>query len=156
MYVCRNDHDWTMEYVSQKCQNITGYAPEDFICNRKRSFNEIIHPDYQELLWAAWQYLLAKKLPFEKEYPIITAQGELRWVWERGHGVFADDGRLLFLEGFIMDITERKNMEMLLHQEKKFIDAVLDSIPGMLYVYDEQGHIVRWNKKHQEMTRLHS
>lgn len=50
------------------------------------------------------------------------------------------------------DITERKQIESALAQEKIFTDAVLDSVPGLLYVYDEQGHLIRWNKKHEELT----
>jgi len=36
--------------------------------------------------------------------------------------------------------------------EKQITDAIFDSVPGLLYLYDDQGKIVRWNKKHEEMT----
>jgi PAS domain S-box-containing protein len=36
--------------------------------------------------------------------------------------------------------------------EKKFIEALLECIPGYLYVYDDKGSLIRWNKKHEEMT----
>ena len=36
--------------------------------------------------------------------------------------------------------------------EKAFTDAIVESIPGMLYVYDEFGTHIRHNKKHEEMT----
>jgi len=50
------------------------------------------------------------------------------------------------------DITERKNTEIALKREKEFTETVLESIPGYLYVYDESGRLVQWNKKHEEMT----
>jgi PAS domain S-box-containing protein len=37
-------------------------------------------------------------------------------------------------------------------REKIFIEALLESVPGYLYVYDEQGNLIRWNKKHETMT----
>lgn len=37
-------------------------------------------------------------------------------------------------------------------QEKTFVEALLESVPGYLYVYDSQGTLVRWNKKHELMT----
>lgn len=37
-------------------------------------------------------------------------------------------------------------------QEKTFVEALLESVPGYLYVYDSQGNLVRWNKKHELMT----
>ncbi len=50
------------------------------------------------------------------------------------------------------EISERIRAEDILLQEKIFIEAVFDSIPGYLYVYDAAGRLVRWNKKHEEMT----
>lgn len=37
-------------------------------------------------------------------------------------------------------------------RERVFSDAVLDSVPGMLYLYDSQGKLIRWNKQHEAMT----
>ncbi len=42
--------------------------------------------------------------------------------------------------------------EAALRTEKAFIEAVFESIPGYLYVYDQAGNLVRWNKKHETMT----
>ncbi|MFH1116761.1 MAG: PAS domain S-box protein [Pseudomonadota bacterium] len=111
VYRCANDRDWTMEYVSDGCREVTGYEPDDFIGNKTISYNDIVGLDYQEPLRAKWQDLLSRKEPFEDEYPITARGGETRWVWERGQGVFSRDGRLLFLEGFITDITGRKESE---------------------------------------------
>ncbi len=111
IYRCRNDRTWTMLFMSDGCKTVTGYEPEDFLYNKKIAYNDIIHPDYREYLWRKWQDQLEKKDTVEEEYQILCANGQIRWVWERGRGVFAYDGRLLFLEGFITDITERKTAE---------------------------------------------
>ena len=39
-----------------------------------------------------------------------------------------------------------------LEREMLFIKALFESIPGYLYVYDEAGRLIKWNKKHEEMT----
>lgn len=39
-----------------------------------------------------------------------------------------------------------------LKREMLFIEALFESIPGYLYVYDEAGKLIKWNKKHEEMT----
>ncbi len=111
VYRCANDHDWTMEFISDGCQAVTGYSPEDFIHNRKIAYNDIVHPDLRENLWQKWQDVLSRHASFEAEYPIITLSGETRWVWERGGGVFSGSGELLYLEGFITDITRQKQSE---------------------------------------------
>jgi len=110
-YRCRNDRNWTMEFISEGCLSITGYAPDDLINNKKIAYNDIIHPDQQRHVWKAYQDSYPARKHVEVEYPIITASGEIRWVWERGQGVFDAKENLLGLEGFITDITERKNAE---------------------------------------------
>ncbi len=117
VYRCANDRNWTMEFISDGCKEITGYAPEDFLNNNKLTYNDIIHSDYQAPLYLKWQSLLKERKTFEDEYPIITADGEARWVWERGRGFFSEEGTLLHLEGFITDITLRKTSEEALNQK---------------------------------------
>ncbi len=111
VYRCKNDPAWTMEFVSTGCQAVTGYAPDDFIQNRRLEFNDLIVEEHRAGIWEKWQDHLSMRVPIELEYPIRTAAGQERWVWERGQGVFDGDGRLLFLEGFISDITERRQAE---------------------------------------------
>lgn len=55
-------------------------------------------------------------------------------------------------EGFLTDITERKIAEQKYQREKAFIEAIFDSIPGLLYLYDMNGRLLRWNKKHETLT----
>ena len=111
IYRCANDRNWTMYYISDGCESITGYTPDDFLYNNKIAFNDIIHPDYQEAISQKWETLLRERGIFKEEYPIIAQDGQTRWVWEQGRGVFNDNGDLLHLEGFITDITDRKEAE---------------------------------------------
>jgi len=126
VYRCANDHDWTMTFISGQCADLTGYSASDFLQN-KITFNEIVRPDYREPLREKWQETLRRKDFFEDEYPIVAASGEIRWVWERGRGVFDPTGELLFLEGFIWDITDRKREE----QEKEKLQAQLTQAQRM-------------------------
>lgn len=50
------------------------------------------------------------------------------------------------------DITDRKRVEDALEQERTFTNAVLDSVPGILYMFDQEGRPVKWNKKAEEIT----
>jgi PAS domain S-box-containing protein len=111
VYRCANDHHWTMKLISDGCYPVTGYRPEDFIDNARLAFGNIIEESYREPIYQAWQEVLSRRGTFEEEYPITDAAGATHWVWERGQGVFGENGELLFLEGFITDITERKLAE---------------------------------------------
>ncbi|MDD4392487.1 MAG: PAS domain S-box protein [Desulfobacterales bacterium] len=110
-YRCRNDSDWTMEFVSQGCLGLTGYLIEDLVGNRTLAYNELIHPDDRDAVWYTIQKRLSEKLSFQLNYRILTKTGETKQVWEQGVGVFSDAGELLALEGFITDVTEQKQAE---------------------------------------------
>ncbi|HHU63365.1 MAG TPA: EAL domain-containing protein [Clostridiales bacterium] len=110
-YRCNYDRDWTMQYVSKGCYNLTGYPPESLLYNRDLSYNEIISPEYRQLLWNEWKRVLAARQPFKYEYEIITASGEKKWVLEMGQGIYNDDGEVEALEGIVLDISDRKAVE---------------------------------------------
>ncbi len=50
--------------------------------------------------------------------------------------------------------SNKKTLRLLdaVKREQSLIEAVFDSIPGYLYVYDESEKLIRWNKKHETMT----
>jgi PAS domain S-box-containing protein len=54
--------------------------------------------------------------------------------------------------GLGIDADESMGVEEALQRERVFTDAVLDSVPGLLYLYDAEGRLVRWNRKHVTMT----
>lgn len=110
-YRCNYDLDWTMQYVSAGCLELTGYEPESLINNRDLSFNDIIIPKYRASLRREWKRIISKKLPFKYEYEIITAQGERKWVLEMGQGIYDESGDVEALEGIILDISDRKEFE---------------------------------------------
>ncbi|MBT7071612.1 MAG: PAS domain S-box protein [Anaerolineae bacterium] len=109
-YRCLNDHEWTMEFISSGCYELTGYQAVELIENSKKAFAELIHPEDRDDVWEKVQAAVATQAPFELEYRIITENGDQKDVWENGVGVFGD-GELLFLEGFITDITDRKQAQ---------------------------------------------
>jgi PAS domain S-box-containing protein len=119
VYRCAYNRDWTMEYISEGCIELTGYQPEDFIGNKTITFNQIIHPDYRQYLYEKWTKIIPRKEIFAEEYRIITKDGTEKWVWEQGCGVYSEKGDVICLEGFIMDITERRKLEMQLFQSQK-------------------------------------
>jgi len=153
VYRCRNDRDWTMEFISNGCRGITGYAPEDFLENRVVVYNDIVHPDHRERLWEKWQALLDRHEVFEDEYPVIAKDGKIRWVWERGRGIFSDDGQLQFLEGFITDVTSRKETEEALaaksaelERKSRYYEQLLQTSTDAIHVIDREGRLKEWNQ----------
>jgi two-component system cell cycle sensor histidine kinase/response regulator CckA len=75
-------------------------------------------------------------------------------IWLESSFSFLRDknGKATGIIAVARDISDRKKVEAQLKQQREFIDTVLDSIPGILYVYNETSHLIRWNKQHANMT----
>ena len=58
-----------------------------------------------------------EKPHYEVVYHIRTAPGDIKWVKEEGTGVFSNDGELIALDGFLVDITKQKTAELELREE---------------------------------------
>jgi PAS domain S-box-containing protein len=82
VYRCRNDCNWSMEFVSDGCRALTGYTPEDLIDNQKLAFSEVIHLEDRQGQWQQIQSSLRSKQPYLREYRFRTAEGKERWAWE--------------------------------------------------------------------------
>ncbi|MCS7305024.1 MAG: ATP-binding protein [Thermoguttaceae bacterium] len=124
-YRCLNDPHWTMEFVSEGCVALTGYRPEELIGNRVISYAELIVPEHRQQVLENVQRAIAADEPFQLVYRIRTAQGEEKWVWEKGSAVRDAQGKVIALEGFIADITERCQAEELLRKTQDELEKLV-------------------------------
>lgn len=146
-YRCKNNENWTMEFVSDACEQVTGYPPDHLLMNREISYAQLIHEDDRQHVWNAVQGAIDQERPFQITYRIRARSGETRWVWEQGQAVRASDGEVLALEGIIMDVTERqvalKKVEQALDRLKALrtvdlaITASLDSRVTLTVLLDQ-------------------
>ncbi len=110
VFRCNNDRNWTMQYISDGIYELAGYLPNEYINSKIRTFSSIIDPEDAERVWNEIHSALVTGYLYTIEYRIITSSGNRKWVWERGRGYYEND-KLVALEGFISDITERKRIE---------------------------------------------
>ncbi len=146
-YRCRNDENWTMLFVSNGCRGLTGYHSEELLENRKRSFSSIVHPEDKGVGSIQIKQALRDRNNFEIEYRIIHADGKPRWVWEKGEGIFNEKGEVLFIEGFITDVTERKSFELAQEDNRRMYKNLIESSPEGLFVHNLKGDILFTNEK---------
>ncbi|MGA2069982.1 MAG: PAS domain-containing protein [Sedimentisphaerales bacterium] len=144
-YRCRNDRDWTMEFVSEGSFNLTGYKPAELINNSKIAYNQLIHPDEGEKVWDTIQAALKEHKPFQLTYRIKTADGEQKWVLGQGQGIFTPKGELLAIEGFISDTTEKVQLQESIKESECFLSEVFASIQDGISILDTNLNIVRTN-----------
>lgn len=125
-YRCKFDRDWTMLFVSDGCLDLTGYKPESLLHNHELSFNDLISPQYHEYLWNKWQEIVQNRSKLREEYEIITANGEVKWVFEQGQAIYNDNGEVEAMEGLIIDISDKKKKE----KEVEYLNQH-DSLTGL-------------------------
>ena len=86
------------------------------------------------------------------EVELLTADGE-RVPYENHVTVLRTaSGAFRGTVGVLRDITERRERERTLREERAFVDDVLDAVPDVLYVIDENGRYLRWNDQLAEIT----
>ena len=140
VYRCANDPDWTVDFISDVIEEISGYKASGFIKNRVRSYVSIIHPDDQKMVAETVQEAISKHVPYIIDYRIVRSDGDIRWVYEKGQGIFSDAGNLLWLDGVIFDITERKQAEEELEKYRDHLKELVETRTQELTIANEQLH----------------
>ncbi|MCA9471879.1 MAG: PAS domain S-box protein [Nitrospirales bacterium] len=123
VYRCRNDRDWSMLFVSEGCQQLTGYLPEEFLEQGTVSYGrDVILKDDRERIWQEVQAANAKGSSYQLSYRIKTVDGSIKWVWEQGSGVAGHDQTVHALEGYVFDITQEKILEDRLRKTERLAE----------------------------------
>lgn len=150
VYRCANDADWSMRYISDEIANLSGYPASDFIDNQVRSFSSIVHPDDLAITYRIGE-AIARQESFELTYRLRHADGHNVWVREKGRGEYDSHGRLLWVDGFIWDISERQAMEDELRlSQQRFLNAFNTAPQGMALVSPDG----RWLEVNDELCRM--
>ena len=152
MYRCAAKSDWDMEFISDNIETMSGYPASDFIGSRVRTFASIIHPDDRQAVEDAVDAALQRREPFILEYRIVRADGGIAWVYEKGQGVFGPETDVLWLDGAIFDITERK-----LLQEQLALQVFYDSLTGLAnraLLHDRTDHAVAHAKRRRQTLAM--
>ncbi len=107
---CRPDDARTLDFVSDGCRALSGYAPEE-LTRGDVPWANVTHPDDREAALATIRAGSGPARSYEVTYRISTRAGEARWVCERGEAVLGPDGEVVALEGFVSDVTTLKLTE---------------------------------------------
>lgn len=110
IYRCAADRDWTVEFISDHIETVTGYRAAEFVESSVRTYQSVIHPADQEMVARESQLRLAERGSFKLEYRITHRDGCTRWVRERGQGMLGDDGQLQYVDGSIVVIDEQTRL----------------------------------------------
>lgn len=112
IYLCKNNYNFDLIYVNDSIKKLTGYTQAQFLSGAA-SFRTLCHPDDSDSLVLQDAHTLREQAGYHLTYRIKHGNGEWRWIEDWGDGVFDEQGDIQFLAGFMADVTERKQAEML-------------------------------------------
>jgi PAS domain S-box-containing protein len=137
-YRCRNDTDWTMAFVSGGAKALTGFAPADLVGNKVVAYARLIREDERQKVWDDVQRALDDGRDFTLTYRIRRADGKERWVWEQGRGVYDQRGAVLYIEGYVVDITGQHELAAQLAEAETWNQVMMDQPLVGVYVIEDR------------------
>jgi diguanylate cyclase (GGDEF)-like protein/PAS domain S-box-containing protein len=145
VYRCHDDDLWTMEFVSDGCTRVTGYQPYELLHNNMVSYESLTLPEDRARVRNTIHAALAQRRRFDIGYRIRHRNGSLRWVWERGIGLYAHDGRVLAIEGIIQDVTERELAFQALREAERRYHSLFENALEGIFRTTPDGHYLDAN-----------
>jgi len=145
IYRCKFDKAWTMLYMSDQTIEITGYKPSELINNKRLSFFELIHKDDTIRVESEVSHSVNTKNPWSVEYRLHEKNGAIRWVHERGQAIYNDTGDVLYLDGFILDITERYNTQLAIKRQQSLLESMSKQGQIGAWEIDLEAHTLYWS-----------
>jgi len=116
----RTHANWTPIFFHGAVQEITGYTEDDFLAGKPR-WDQVVHED--DLSWLMEKYppeIFSKPgFSAEREYRIIRKDGEVRWVHDLIQAISDGSGNVIFHQGGLYDITDRKEAEKALRESEE-------------------------------------
>jgi PAS domain S-box-containing protein len=138
-YRCAANADWTCEFISQGVEQLTGWSQADYLASAAL-LREIVHVDDIERVQREMQQAFDADRSYTLEYRAVRRDGSLFWAWEQGRAERDAEGRILWLDGVVLDISRRKELELALHDANQ---RALDAQAAKASFLANIGHEVR-------------
>ncbi|UII20863.1 PAS domain S-box protein [Fulvivirga ligni] len=136
--------------VNPMMANIFGYNSADEMLKEVKNIGAEIYTDPQkriELMQLLQKHKSVKDYIAEGK----KKSGEKIWLQANIYGIYKDE-KLILLEGNVRDITSEKRAYEQLLKEKQLADTIINSMPGIFYLYNKDGKFLRWNDNFEKVT----
>ncbi|MDP2805172.1 MAG: EAL domain-containing protein [Gallionellaceae bacterium] len=144
-YCCLYDSKWTMVYVSEGCQALTGYEGKSFLSGHEIHMELITHPEDREYVRRTIGEAINTQQSFVAEYRIIHASGDIIWVAERGSPLYDEAGEIEAIEGVLQNITRRKLSEIAANQAEERYRSIFENAVEGIYQTTPDGSYLNFN-----------
>jgi PAS domain S-box-containing protein len=127
---------WPLLYVSDAIESIAGYRAKDLLTPGVQADGISPIPEDGSMVAERIAEAVRTGQSFDIEYRVHHADRTILWIQDRGRPA-ADDGGT-WIDGVLFDVTERKEAELRLVEQREQLRALMDTIPDHIYFKDAE------------------
>ncbi|MFH2038810.1 MAG: PAS domain S-box protein [Chloroflexota bacterium] len=142
------DRQDKVQYVNNRAARQFRKSSEQVIGKPR---TELFPPALAESQGYALQQVIRSGEVLSSESP-VTFPGGQRWLNTQLVPLRDKDGQVNAVMGVSRDVTERKQADLLILEEKTFSDSIINSLPGIFYLFDAQGKFLLWNRNFEKIS----
>ncbi len=135
--VFRGYGDGTLDLFDNKIEALTGFNRELFNTRQMNWFDIIVEEDRPYVRQKFVEALRSDKT-YIREYRVRRKDGKIVWVEGSSKIVCDEDGKVEFVTGSFLDVTERKRAEEALHESEEKYRSLFISGPNPIFVLDRE------------------
>ena len=150
-YIDRLDRASSNVYLSAQLESVLGYTREEWGSDRELLI-KIVHEDDRGRVLAERARTRENGEPFRMEYRVIARDGTVRWLLDEAAVVSDETGRPAFHHGFLLDTTERKELEETLRRREqelgdrlRYFEMLVAISPVAIVTTDADNVVTSWN-----------
>jgi PAS domain S-box-containing protein len=125
-------------YISPQIETLSGYTAQEWV-SQPDFFAEAMHPEDRERVLVAFAAAHDSFELIRIEYRLVTKDGRVIWIHDEAAVARDDDGHPLYLQGYLADVTRRKESELELQQVQERYRTLAEQLPLVTYVDGSEG-----------------
>ncbi len=133
VYLCTDDADPVMVFVSPPLVELTGHTPEAWMAGDQQLWDDAIHPDDRDRVLRVWEEAVRTRTTFQADYRIVRPDGGERWVTDEASLVWGDDEGRAFWQGLMRDVTAERASARALKESEARSRALVEQLPAVVY-----------------------
>jgi PAS domain S-box-containing protein len=146
--IYRGNRDGSISFIGSEIEPVTGYPPDAFTSGAL-GWKEIVHPDDLEQVKESFRKAeMEKSETLRVEYRIRNKDGGNRWIADRRQHFYDAEGKLSFVDGLLIDITDQKRSE----EARTRLGMAVDQAAEAIIIMDTEGRIEYVNPSFERIT----
>lgn len=145
IFKCKFDQSLEVIAIDDQSLPLTGYSSKE-LTSKQKNFRNLISDADQATIYKIIQKAVSSHQPYSILYHIQVADGTYKWVEEHGQGIENNSRKVQEIEGWIVDVTDRKKIEEALWESESRYRSLVEASPDVVLMLDKECHILLGNK----------